>query len=94
MTETIGRYEVLEKTGQGGFAEVYRAHDTQLDRLVALKELRPILLNDPHFGEKLFPGETPPAEMMRSTLETDTQPQSGTRIKVKIAVAQRKEASG
>jgi serine/threonine-protein kinase len=47
MTEKLGRYEILEEIGRGGFAVVYRAHDTQLDRLVALKELRPILLADP-----------------------------------------------
>ena len=47
MREQLGRYEILEEIGQGGFAVVYRAHDRQLDRLVALKELRPMFLNDP-----------------------------------------------
>lgn len=46
MLEKIGRYELLEEIGQGGFATVYRAHDTVLDRLVALKELKPVLLQD------------------------------------------------
>ena len=47
MTDKPGRYEILEEIGQGGFAIVYRAHDRQLDRMVALKELRSMLLNDP-----------------------------------------------
>lgn len=46
MAEKLGRYEILEQIGQGGFAIVHRGRDTTLDRLVALKELRSILLND------------------------------------------------
>lgn len=46
MPEELGRYKILEEIGQGGFAIVYRARDTELDRLVALKELRTSLLHD------------------------------------------------
>ncbi|MCB0194856.1 MAG: protein kinase [Anaerolineae bacterium] len=46
MSEKLGRYEIIEELGQGGFAIVHRGYDTILDRPVALKELRPILLSD------------------------------------------------
>jgi serine/threonine protein kinase len=37
IPQTIGRYEILKHLGQGAFADVYLAHDPQLDRQVALK---------------------------------------------------------
>jgi eukaryotic-like serine/threonine-protein kinase len=46
------RYEVVERIAQGGMATVYRAHDRQLDRVVALKVPRPEFARDPRFCEQ------------------------------------------
>src|SRR5205809_5849408 len=43
----LGPYEILDAIGAGGMGEVYRAKDTRLDRIVAIKILPAHLSSDP-----------------------------------------------
>jgi serine/threonine-protein kinase len=47
-----GRYRLVELLGQGGMATIYRARDSQLERDVAVKILRPEYGADPDFIDR------------------------------------------
>lgn len=47
----LGRYEIIEKIGEGGMAVVYKAKDRLLNRYVAIKILRPEFTRDEQFIE-------------------------------------------
>ena len=46
-TRAVGRYEILRELGRGGTATVYLARQTDLGRLIALKELSALPVSDP-----------------------------------------------
>ncbi len=49
MADKLGKYEVLERLGRGGMAEVFRAYHANLDRYVAIKVLHAFLAEDHEF---------------------------------------------
>jgi serine/threonine protein kinase len=44
---TVAQYQILEKLGAGGMGEIYKAQDTRLNRLVAIKVLPTERSSDP-----------------------------------------------
>ena len=53
-SQVLGRYSLQAELGRGGFATVYRATDTLLDREVALKVLKPGWTDDAKAVERFM----------------------------------------
>jgi formylglycine-generating enzyme required for sulfatase activity len=51
---TLGKYKIVEEIGRGGFATVYQAIDTTLNRTVALKVMAAPPPGDPTFLERFW----------------------------------------
>ncbi len=52
--QTLTHYEVLEQIGEGGMGVVYKARDTQLDRVVAIKVLAARRIAEPSATERFL----------------------------------------
>jgi tetratricopeptide (TPR) repeat protein/tRNA A-37 threonylcarbamoyl transferase component Bud32 len=50
----VGRFIIAERLGKGGMGEVYRADDTRLNRVVALKRLAPDLRSDSMYRRRFM----------------------------------------
>jgi serine/threonine protein kinase len=54
VPERIGHYQVLGRLGEGGMGVVLKAKHATLDRLVALKVMKPSLAKDPAYVERFM----------------------------------------
>ncbi|MCK4623934.1 MAG: protein kinase, partial [Phycisphaerae bacterium] len=52
IPDQIDDFKILEKIGEGGMGKVYRAYEKRLERVVALKILRPEIANNPSVAKR------------------------------------------
>jgi tRNA A-37 threonylcarbamoyl transferase component Bud32/HAMP domain-containing protein len=52
--EKLGRYRLMEIVGEGAMARVYKAHDPEIDRTLAVKLLKPHLASDDNYRARFL----------------------------------------
>ncbi|MDP5278855.1 protein kinase [Sphingomonas sp. DG1-23] len=52
--DKLGRYRIEARIGEGAMADVFRAHDPDIGRIVAIKALKPDYRRDPELGARFL----------------------------------------
>jgi tRNA A-37 threonylcarbamoyl transferase component Bud32/tetratricopeptide (TPR) repeat protein len=70
LSGRIGKYEILHSIGKGAMGQVYKAHDTVLDRDVALKVMVAQIADDPELKQRFEREARAVAKMQHPNLVT------------------------
>src|SRR5262249_47253706 len=68
--QMFGQYRLDQKLGEGGMGVVYRAHDTELDRIVALKMILASALGDQEVVERFVREAKPASRLQHAAIVT------------------------
>ena len=52
--DLVGRYQLQERIGEGAMADVWRAYDPGIDRVLAIKLLKPEYRRDPECSARFL----------------------------------------
>ncbi len=66
----LGRYRIDARIGEGAMAEVFRAHDTGIDRVVAIKALKAEYRRDPEIGRRFLREATAAGTLSHANIAT------------------------
>jgi len=70
MEASVAHYRLLDRLGEGGLGEVFRARDTKVGRTVALKLLPPGFLDKPARKERFLADATAAASLSHPNIAT------------------------
>ena len=66
----LGRYRIDARIGEGAMAEVFRAHDTGIDRVVAIKALKAEFRRDPEIAHRFLREATAAGTLSHANIAT------------------------
>ena len=70
MSHRLLHYEILDEIGRGGMGVVYKAHDTHLNRVVAIKVLPPDKVADPRLKQRFIQEAKAPGSLNHPNIVT------------------------